>query len=120
MGAGGDGSCYQESSIPVKPARNGVFRDGPVYKHDCENCVYLLTYAFRGREVDVYACGSAILGGKVFRFSDEPSDNTTMVESVIVRLGLNLDGANELISLAGAKTVRDMFGDGGTLVVVRP
>ena len=112
MGAGDGDFCYGECgpTTPVKPARNGVFRDGPTYLHNCESCAYLLTYAFLGKEVDEHKCGGALLSGTVFRLSSEPSDETTMIESVVLRLGLNRKAAEELLELTGVKTIQEMGG----------
>ena len=92
--------------------------DGPVFEHDCDNCTYLLTAEFRGRQADVYECkgGMVITSNRVFRFSNEPSDYTTMFESVVLRLELDQNAAQELLSLSGAKTIQDM--GGGKLIII--
>jgi len=59
-------------------------RRGPLYKHDCEDCVYLYTinsktYAPYNYEViDVYVCPNQSFGGSiVWRYGDKPEENIT-------------------------------------------
>ena len=60
---------------------------GPIHRHNCDKCVYLETWVFTNPElhVDIYECELSILDHKMYRFSDEPSDYTTVYEQVIAR-----------------------------------
>lgn len=118
MGASDGGDSYNQftPTAPAKPIRNGIFRDKPTYKHSCDGCVYQFTYAFQGKEVDVHKCSGAILGGVVFRLSNEPSDETTMFESVIMRMSLDRKHAEELRAASEAKTMAN-YGAGTFYIV---
>ncbi len=61
---------------------------GPIHGHDCAKCVYLETWVFTNPElqVDVYECERSVLDHKMYRFSDEPSDYSTVYEQVFARL----------------------------------
>ncbi|TSC82013.1 MAG: hypothetical protein G01um101420_543 [Parcubacteria group bacterium Gr01-1014_20] len=118
--AAGDGVFWDDvNSGQVVSLKLVSSSDGPVFEHDCDNCTYLLTAEFRGKQADVYECkgGLAIISNRVFRFSDEPSDYTTMFESVVLRLELDLNASQELLSLSGAKTIPNT--EGGTPIVVQ-
>ena len=59
---------------------------GPKYQHDCDDCNFSGALEFHNMHVDIYRCGHSFYSGFLFRFSDEPSDNTHMPEQVVVRL----------------------------------
>ena len=48
----------------------------PLYKHDCEKCVYLGS----AQEKDFYFCNKSLAGGDslIIRLSDKPSDYLSM------------------------------------------
>lgn len=63
----------------------GWNKNGPVYKHHCGDCVYLLTLVTPTHGmVDAYSCKWSIVSGKTFRFSDEPSDYTALPDDDLI------------------------------------
>lgn len=59
--------------------------NGPIYEHDCDNCVYLGTEfpnkhdGTKSNAVDMYACASRIFGATVIRrFRSSPEGYSSM------------------------------------------
>jgi len=46
----------------------------PLYKHDCEDCIFIKSAMRCERMVDYYICGRE-LKTLVYRYSSDPSDN---------------------------------------------
>lgn len=71
MSPSGIGFFYAKINI-----MKNLLTDKPLYKHDCEKCVYLGS----AQEKDFYFCNKSLTGrdSLVIRLSDKPSDYLSM------------------------------------------